>query len=129
MPRAVLFALTMLLLGCGQAERTRNHEHIVAQGPPSRTTWVSIPVAGTLGWVYDPRSIARGDGKAYVWTRLPATNILAQYSFDCRRHLESLGPIVTYTDDSITREDLRVTDWDAITADEEALYRVACAGA
>src|SRR5690242_2012482 len=129
MPRFFLLAFSMSLLACANGERSRNHERIVAQGPPSRTTWVAIPVAGTLGWVYDPRSIARGDGKAYVWIRLPATSLLAQYSFDCRRHLESLGPIVTYSDDSIMREDLRVTEWDAITTDEEPLYRIACAGA
>src|SRR2546425_563013 len=81
MSRVLFLVLAMLVLCCTNAERTRNHDRIVAEGPPSSTGWASIPVAGTLGWVYDPRSIARGDGKAYVWTRLPATNILVQYGF------------------------------------------------
>ena len=129
MSRVLFLVLAMLVLCCTNAERTRNHDRIVAEGPPSSTGWASIPVAGTLGWVYDPRSIARGDGKAYVWTRLPATNILVQYGFDCPRHVEAVGPIVTYSGDTIIREDLRVTDWDVISADEEPLYRASCAGA
>jgi hypothetical protein len=36
---------------------------------------------------------------------------------------------VTYSGDEITREDHNITEWDAITVDEEPLYRVACAGA
>jgi len=129
MIRMLLIALPAAFLGCTSAERTRNHERIVSQGPPSRTAWAAIAVPGTLGWVYDPRSIARGDGKTFVWTRVPGTNILVQYEFDCGRHLEAVGPIVTYRDDTIIREDHRITDWDAITVDEEPLYRVACAGA
>jgi hypothetical protein len=129
MIRVLLIALPTALMDCSSAERTRNHERIATQGPPSRTAWAAIAVPGTLGWVYDPRSIARGDGKAFVWTRVPATNILVHYEFDCGRHVEAVGPIVTYRADTIIREDHRITDWDAITVDEEPLYRVACAGA
>ena len=122
-----VLVLTVLPIGCGRDSDA--HQWILAQGPPDRSTWAQLPVTGTLGWLYDPRSVARGDGKAYVWTRLPLTSILLRYGFDCRRHLASAGPTVTYSVDSITNEDDRVTDWDVITIEEEPLYQLACAGA
>ena len=125
----MLLVLTISLLGCASGDHARNHERVLAQGPPNRTAWATIQVAGTLGWVYDPRSIARGDGVAYVWTRLPLTTILVHYRFDCRRHLESIGPSVTYSGEIITREDDSFAEWDAISTEEEPLYRTACAGA
>jgi len=126
------------LCACMSGERARNHERVLTEGAPRLAAWTHIAVPGTFGWFYDPVSVAHGDGKAYVWTRVPVpsarTAVLERFGFDCSRHLESQGPTVTWeTDtvynvpaDKITSEDDHVTDWDAFGADEEPLYKMTC---